>query len=70
MTARIKDPVEVANSYADSEAVANALPRLEDALRRLQTERAETHRDLSDEYARLACAKEALKARGINPYCE
>jgi hypothetical protein len=36
--------VEVANSYAHSEALEDALSRLENALRRLQKERAETHR--------------------------
>jgi len=39
--------VEVANGYVDPGAVRKALPRLEDALKRLQVERAETHRDLN-----------------------
>jgi chromosome segregation ATPase len=58
--------VEVANSYSDPEAIGNALPRLEDALKRLQTERAETHRDLKQSQEAAEAAKEKLeKERGI-----
>ena len=60
--------VQVANSYGDPEGVAKALPRLEDALKRLQSERAETHRDLDEVRAGMAAAREALTARGIDQY--
>ena len=50
--------VEVANSYAHSGALEAAIPRLENALRRLQKERAETDRDLSSTRAEL-------RSRGI-----
>ena len=57
--------VEVANSYADPEALPKALPRLEDALRRLQRERAETVLDLNETGAQCAAAREALRSRGL-----
>jgi predicted nucleic acid-binding Zn-ribbon protein len=57
--------VEVANSHADPEAMAKAMPRLEHALKRLQTERAETHRDLDEIRTGMAAARDALRARGV-----
>jgi hypothetical protein len=57
--------VEVANSHADPGAWEAALPRLENALRRLQKERAETHRDLSSTRAGRAWARVELRSRGV-----
>jgi hypothetical protein len=57
--------VEVANNHTDPEAVAKALPRLEHALKRLQSERSETHCDLDEARVGMAAARKELRARGL-----
>ena len=57
--------VEVANSHSHPGALEAALPRLENALRRLQKEREETHRDLNSTRAVCARARVELRSRGI-----